>query len=109
MVSIIWSSGDVHDVDRWHLAILSSASYCIATTLHASTVSVVATSVPLVVAYGIVCMVESSVHPYDVLEAEPEIVSGYYVDYGGVAFMVIYLGEGIALPRTMSITIVHMS
>ena len=45
-----------------------------------------------------VCMVESSVHPYDVLEAEPEIVSGYYVDYGGVAFMVIYLGEGIALP-----------
>ena len=43
-------------------------------------------------------MVESSVHPYDVLEAEPEIVSGYYVDYGGVAFMVIYLGEGIALP-----------
>jgi len=42
-------------------------------------------------------MVESSVHPYDVLEAEPELVSGYYVDYGGVAFMVIYLGEGISL------------
>jgi len=72
-------------------------SYCVATTLHAATLSVVATSVPLVLCYAVACMVESSVHPYDVLEAEPELVSGYYVDYGGVAFMVIYLGEGISL------------
>ena len=42
-------------------------------------------------------LVECSLHPYDVLESEPEIVSGYYVDYGAVVFMVIYLGEGIAL------------
>ena len=38
-------------------------------------------------------------HPYDVLEAEPEVVSGYYVDYGGVVFMVIYLAEGVVIPR----------
>ena len=49
----------------------------------------------------------SSVHPYDVLEAEPEIVSGYYVDYGGVAFMVIY-SERLCLSMTLSITIVNM-
>jgi NADH:ubiquinone oxidoreductase subunit H len=47
--------------------------------------------------YVAVALLETSIHPYDVLECEPELVSGYYVDYGGVAFMVIYLAEGIML------------
>jgi len=45
--------------------------------------------------YVLVGLIETSVHPYDVLECEPELVSGYYVDYGGVVFMLIYLSEGI--------------
>ena len=53
--------------------------------------------VPITLLYMLVCMVETSHHPYDVLESEPEVVSGYYVDYGGHAFMVIYLGDGIVL------------
>ena len=44
----------------------------------------------------VLCL-ETSLHPYDVLEAEPEVVSGYYVDYGGVVFMLLYLTEGVVL------------
>jgi len=54
--------------------------------------------VPMLICYGIGVLMETSVHPFDVLEAEPELVSGYYVDYGAIAFMVIYLGEGVTLP-----------
>ena len=42
-------------------------------------------------------LLECSLHPYDVLEAEPEVVSGYYVDYGGHVFMLIYLAEGVMI------------
>jgi NADH:ubiquinone oxidoreductase subunit H len=47
--------------------------------------------------YLLVVCLETSIHPYDVLEAEPEVVSGYYVDYGGVVFMLLYLTEGVIL------------
>jgi len=65
-------------------------------TLGLSSSGMVLVCMPLVVTYIMAAMMESSIHPYDILECEPEIVSGYYVDYGGVSFMVIYLGEGIA-------------
>ncbi len=65
---------------------------------------VLATTVPIAIALPIAMMVlavllllETSCHPYDVLECEPEVVSGYYVDQGGVAFMLVYLGEGLVL------------
>ena len=45
--------------------------------------------------YAVACFMEGSIHPYDVLEAEPEVVSGYYQDHGGISFMLIYLGEGM--------------
>ena len=60
-----------------------------------SSVSVAAVSTSLV--YVLVVLLETSCHPYDVLEAEPEVVSGYYVDYGGYVFMVLYLAEGVVL------------
>nr|ATQ37458.1 NADH dehydrogenase subunit 1 [Diplonema ambulator] len=44
-----------------------------------------------------ISMLECSLHPYDILECEPEIVSGYYVDHGAVAFMLLYLAEGILM------------
>nr|QHQ98703.1 NADH dehydrogenase subunit 1 [Sulcionema specki] len=40
-----------------------------------------------------IVMMEVTIHPYDVVECEPEMVCGYYVDYGGVYFTVIYLVE----------------
>ena len=52
---------------------------------------------PAVLCYGVAMLLETSMHPYDILEAEPELVSGYYVDYGGVVFMLIYLGEGVSI------------
>ena len=55
-------------------------------------------SVPgLVVIYIAILLAETTLHPYDVVECEPELVSGYYVDHGGIAFMLIYLAEGICL------------
>ena len=47
--------------------------------------------------YILIVAVECSLHPYDLLECEPELVSGYYVDHGAVAFMIIYLAEGICI------------
>ncbi len=72
-------------------------AYAVAITVHTSTSSIPALMVPMMVCYGIGVLIESSIHPFDVLEAEPEIVSGYYVDYGSIAFMVIYLGEGVSI------------
>ena len=54
-------------------------------------------------------MLECSLHPYDVLECEPEIVSGYYVDHGAVAFMLIYLSEGVAMMVMQSACLHHHS
>ena len=74
--------------------------------MHSGTVFLCTTScllvwvmLPSMLSYGIASLLESSMHPYDVLEAEPEVVSGYYVDYGGVVFMLIYLAEGVSILR----------
>nr|QHQ98658.1 NADH dehydrogenase subunit 1 [Diplonema japonicum] len=61
------------------------------------TTSVLSAALPAMMVYLCIALVECSLHPYDVLECEPELVSGYYVDHGAVAFMVVYLSEGIAL------------
>ena len=69
----------------------------------------------VVVVYAVATMIETSLHPFDLLECEPEIVSGYYVDHGSVGFMLIYLGEGISLlnapicPSTYTGTWYHVS
>ena len=65
--------------------------------LSASTVFMLPVLLMLIASYVVVMLMEGSLHPFDVLEAEPEIVAGYYVDYGGHVFMVIYLAEGITL------------
>ena len=70
-------------------------------TLGLSSSGILLVCIPFVLTYAMATAMECSIHPYDILECEPEIVSGYYVDYGGVSFMVIYLGEGIATPTTM--------
>ena len=52
-----------------------------------------------VVLYVALMLIEAAAHPYDVIECEPEVVSGYYVDHGGVSFMLIYLSEGMMFSR----------
>jgi len=65
--------------------------------LHATSVIPGAVGLLAALVYIATALLETSVHPYDVLECEPELVSGYYVDYGGVSFMVLYLAEGLLL------------
>jgi len=38
-------------------------------------------------------MTESDVHPFELIECEPEVVCGYFVDQGGVLFVAIYLAD----------------
>ena len=98
----------MHSIEQHHSGDTpSSSTAAITTMIHSTSVgytsSVVSTSVvaiPLGLSYVLVTMMEGSIHPYDVLEAEPEIVSGYYVDYGGYVFMLIYLGEGVMILGT---------
>ena len=56
------------------------------------------------VVFVLLTMLELSMHPYDVLECEPELVSGYYVDLGGVCFMLVYLAEGVLAPHSIHTT-----
>jgi len=50
----------------------------------------------LVCVFSFVVLLDGGIHPYDVIECEPELVSGYYIELGGVLFIVCYLSEGIA-------------
>ena len=72
---------------------MHSPSLLLLASVTSPTCSTVSTSL----LYLLAVLVETSLHPYDVLEAEPEVVSGYYVDYGGYVFMCIYLAEGVVL------------
>lgn len=51
---------------------------------------------PLVIAYGIFLLstlAMSQVAPFDLAEAESELVAGYHVEYGGIYFAWMMLGE----------------
>ena len=67
-------------------------SYCSSSSIMLLTVALAI--VPL---YILTCCLETSMHPHDVLEAEPELVSGYYVDHGAAYFMLLYLVEGMVM------------
>nr|APQ44785.1 NADH dehydrogenase subunit 1 [Diplonema papillatum] len=75
------------------LCVVSSSST--GATLHSSTTALGMAAPAALGTYVLITLLELSIHPYDVLECEPELVSGYYVDLGGVSFMVVYLAEGI--------------
>ena len=48
---------------------------------------------PMFVVFLISCMAETNRAPFDLPEAEGELVAGYFVDYSAMAFALFYLGE----------------
>lgn len=48
---------------------------------------------PMLIFYMIIMLAETSRHPFDLPEAEPEIVAGYNTEYSGMLFSLFYLGE----------------
>jgi len=48
---------------------------------------------PMFIVFVISCMAETNRAPFDLPEAEGELVAGYFVDYSAMAFALFYLGE----------------
>jgi NADH-quinone oxidoreductase subunit H len=64
----------------------------------------VAAPIPALI-YFLASIAELSRAPFDLLEADSEIVAGYHIEYSGMKFAMFYLGEyGVALAYSGIIT-----
>nr|QHQ98625.1 NADH dehydrogenase subunit 1 [Namystynia karyoxenos] len=89
-VVVIMLSADI----GW-LLVLCFFFVCSSSALSSVVISCGVSSIVLCGLVVVVCGLESGVQPFDLVECEPEVVSGYFVDHGGVLFMLIYLGDGV--------------
>jgi NADH-quinone oxidoreductase subunit H len=58
---------------------------------------------PMFVVFVISAMAETNRPPFDLLEAESELVAGYMVEYGSAPYMMFMLGEYVAIATMCSL------
>lgn len=61
---------------------------------------------PMMIIFFISALAETNRPPFDLPEAESELVAGYQVEYSGVPFLLIYLGEQIAITLMCAMTVI---
>lgn len=80
------------------MPILCSQSYDLYGVLVSQqSMSYIVMLLPVWVMFYISCLAESSRIPFDLVEAESELVSGYMTEHASVAFVLLFLGEYASL------------
>ncbi|MFC6199936.1 NADH-quinone oxidoreductase subunit NuoH [Ponticaulis profundi] len=59
---------------------------------------------PMMIIFFISALAETNRPPFDLPEAESELVAGYQVEYSGTPFLLIYLGEQVAITLMCAMT-----
>lgn len=76
-----------------HAIVLSSSLNFMEIVSYQTNVWFIYAIAPLAVTGFLIVLLESSRAPFDLLEAEAELVAGYNVEYGGILFALFYLAE----------------
>jgi len=61
---------------------------------------------PLFLQFFICTLAETNRHPFDLPEAEAELVSGYNVEYSAVGFVLFFLAEYSSIILMCTLTVV---
>lgn len=59
---------------------------------------------PLFIMFFISALAETNRHPFDLPEAEAELVAGYFVEYSAMGFALFFLGESANILFMCSLT-----
>lgn len=59
---------------------------------------------PLFIMFFVSALAETNRHPFDLPEAEAELVAGYFVEYSAMGFALFFLGESANIIFMCSLT-----